>query len=152
MTIFKWATKSAKKTLAEKGVDWRAARKESGSKTEEGLIADFVDRILSLGALSDVSAANLSNAGRWIYEYATELCADVKYSHIDPVAALAYALYDSQCTGRLGEDPDAQKNYIDQAEKLLNSIVELRPYNERQAIADALLKKNATENRGKMPV
>jgi hypothetical protein len=59
---------------------------------------------------------------------------------IDPVAVLAYALYDSESTGRLSEDPKAQPEYFDpeyfeRARKLLFMIDEYRVPGERRALA-----------------
>jgi len=59
-----------------------------------------------------------------------------------PVAALAYALYDSESTGRLSEDPDAQPEYFRRAEKLLYMLKTYRPKRERVAIARAIRKAN----------
>jgi len=56
----------------------------------------------------------------------------------DAVAALAYALYDSESTGRLGEDPDAQPEYFERARKLLYMAQTYRTKRERVAIARAL--------------
>jgi hypothetical protein len=54
---------------------------------------------------------------------------------MDPVAALAYALYDAESTGRLGEDPGAQPEYFARAEKLLYAIKQYRPKRERVSLA-----------------
>lgn len=56
------------------------------------------------------------------------------------IAALAYALYDSESTGRLGEDPDAQEEYFERARKLLYMVQTYRPKRERVALARAIRK------------
>lgn len=55
------------------------------------------------------------------------------------VAALAYALYDSESTGRLSEDINAQPEYFERARKILYMVQEYRPKKERVAIAKAVL-------------
>lgn len=55
-----------------------------------------------------------------------------------PVAALAYALYDAESTGRLSEDPDAQPEYFKRARELLYAIREFRPERERVSLARAI--------------
>lgn len=57
-----------------------------------------------------------------------------------PVAALAYALYDSESTGRLGEDPAAQAEYFERARKLLFMIKHYQTRAARLAIARELKK------------
>ncbi len=59
-----------------------------------------------------------------------------------PVAALAYALYDAESTGRLSEHPDAQPEYFDRARKLLYMIQTYRPKRERVSLARAIRKAN----------
>lgn len=56
------------------------------------------------------------------------------------VAALAYALYDADTTGRLSEDPDAEADYLRRAERLIYMIRAYRPKRERVAIARAIRK------------
>lgn len=56
------------------------------------------------------------------------------------VAALAYALYDADTTGRLSDDPDAQAEYLRRAERVIYMIREYRPKRERVAIARAIRK------------
>lgn len=53
-------------------------------------------------------------------------------------AALAYALYDSEHTSRLSQNPDAQPEYFERAERLLFMIHNYRPDKERVAIARAI--------------
>jgi hypothetical protein len=54
------------------------------------------------------------------------------------VAVLAHALYDSESTGRLSEDPDAQPEYFERARKLLYMVQTYRPRHEREALAEEI--------------
>lgn len=57
-----------------------------------------------------------------------------------PVAALAYAIYDAESTGRLGEDPDAQAEYFARARQLLFTIKHYQTRAARLAIAREIKK------------
>lgn len=57
---------------------------------------------------------------------------------MDPVACLAYALFDADSTARLGEHPEAEAEYFAKAERLLYMIREYRPQAERDALADEI--------------
>jgi hypothetical protein len=57
---------------------------------------------------------------------------------LDPVAVLAYALYDAESSGRLGEDPGAQPEYFERARQLLYMIRTIRPKRERVCLARAI--------------
>ena len=54
-----------------------------------------------------------------------------------PYVILAYAIYDSEHSGRLGEDPMAQEEYFNRAITLLH-MIQLRPDTECKVLADAI--------------
>lgn len=57
------------------------------------------------------------------------------------VAALAYALYDSESTGRFGEDPGAHDEFFGRARKLLFMIQQYQTDAARAAIAAAVMER-----------
>lgn len=60
----------------------------------------------------------------------------MKYSKA--AVALAYALYDSESTGRLQEHPEDQETYFFRAEKILYMIHAYRSKSEKQEIIDEI--------------
>jgi hypothetical protein len=55
------------------------------------------------------------------------------------VAALAYALYDAESTGRLSEDPNAQPEYFERARKLIYMVRTYRTEAERLSLIKAIV-------------
>ena len=54
------------------------------------------------------------------------------------IAALAYAMYDADNTGRLSQDIDAQAEYFERAQKLLQAITTHQTDRERMSLAAAI--------------